>query len=104
MAIVAFLVAILILLLLPLKISFRELYDKVLIYYRVMCVHFETIDGLVDQSYLKFHFILVKVALINDPELISKALCSHSCMEKPFMIYNFFEIDNGMISASCKFL
>jgi len=102
MAFVAFLVLIVLLLLVTLKVSYREVYKNVVAYFKIMFVSFETLDELVEQDVVKFHYPFFEVAIINDPQLINQVLVSELCTEKFFAFYKFFNMDYGMISATSK--
>jgi len=104
MAIVAYMIVLVLLFLLPMKMKFqiRGTFEKIVDYINIVKINFETFDKLVHQDIVSFRFFHMKFALINDPTLVTRALNSDVCSEKPKVFYQMLDIDHGMIAARCE--
>lgn len=48
---------------------------------------------------VKIWFFHILGILVNSPELIQKVFNSEVCMEKPYIAYRLFNLDNGLLSS-----
>lgn len=48
---------------------------------------------------VKIWFLHIMGIVVNSPELIQKVFNSDVCMEKPYVAYKLFNLDNGLLSA-----
>lgn len=48
---------------------------------------------------VKIWFFHILGIIVNSPELIQKVFNSEVCMEKPYIAYKLFNLDNGLLSA-----
>jgi len=48
---------------------------------------------------VKIWFFHILGILVNSPELIQKVFNSDICMEKPYIAYKLFNLDNGLLSS-----
>lgn len=48
---------------------------------------------------VKIWFLHILGILVNSPELIQKVFNSEVCMEKPYIAYKLFNLDNGLLSS-----
>jgi len=104
--ITAFLVFVLISLIFMAKKSFslRKFYEDFIDYIHLVFADFDTYDKLVTRDIVKFNVLHLKIAIVNDPQLIMKVFNSDLCMDKPGLFYGMLHIDHGLISAKSKLL
>jgi cytochrome P450 family 4 len=48
---------------------------------------------------VKIWFLHIMGIVVNSPELIQKVFNSDICMEKPYVAYKLFNLDNGLLSS-----
>lgn len=48
---------------------------------------------------VKIWFLHIMGIIVNSPELIQKVFNSDICMEKPYLAYKLFNLDNGLLSS-----
>lgn len=48
---------------------------------------------------VKVWFLHIMGIIVNSPELIQKVFNSDVCMEKPYIAYKLFNLDNGLLSS-----
>lgn len=46
---------------------------------------------------MKFWFFNIMAIFVNSPELIQKVWTSEACMQKPYIAYRLFALDNGLL-------
>lgn len=49
----------------------------------------------------QFHHLNI---FVNHPDLVEKVLMSKSCLQRPLLLLQFFDVDEGLLSSRCKFL
>lgn len=48
---------------------------------------------------VKIWFLHIMAIVVNSPEMIQKVFNSDICMEKPYIAYKLFNLDNGLLSS-----
>jgi hypothetical protein len=58
---------------------------------------FDNLEKYSSRDMFVMQFFFKKMVFLHKPELIHKVLNSESCIDKAYLIYKFFNLDNGVL-------
>lgn len=93
-------------LLLVMKVKVQVIYDMLIslflfVYFFFIVEQLQIITTLCHMypKYVKIWFFHILAVIVNSPEMIQKVFNSDVCMEKPYIAYRLFNLDNGLLSS-----